>query len=128
MPAPLSTEVRLLIISSYDDGRTQDEIADIFNITQPTVSRLIKKFNTEGHVFSKKAPGRIPAIKEEDYLAIKNIVAGWKDISLKQLALEIAAQLNKPVLSESTMCRLLAKLNLRLKKSPGKLPNKRGLM
>ena len=50
MVAPVAMELRACIVTAHEDGDTQDEIAERFNITQATVSRLLKKFYTEGHL------------------------------------------------------------------------------
>lgn len=116
MPAPLPNSIRMLIIDAYEAGETQDEIAETYRITQSTVSRLIKQYREEGHIFPKKPPGKTPAITQEDYPIVISIVTEHKDITLKQLAVTIAEKLGQPILSEPTICRLLAKLNFTLKK------------
>jgi len=116
MPAPLSNSIRMLIIDSYEEGETQDEIAETYRITQSTVSRLIKQYHEKGHIFPKKPPGKSPIIRQEDYPVVIGIVTENNDMTLKQLAATIAEKLGKPILSEPTICRLLAKLNFNLKK------------
>ena len=116
MPVPLPNSIRMLVIDSYEEGDTQDEIAETYRITQSTVSRLIKQYREQGHIFPKKPPGKSPTISQEDYPVVISIVTEHKDITLKQLAEDIAKKLGNPVLSEPTICRLLAKLNFNLKK------------
>ena len=50
MVAPIPIVIRSGIITAHEDGQTQEEIAERFNISQPTVSRVIKKYLTEGHL------------------------------------------------------------------------------
>lgn len=116
MVTPISLDLRERIIVAYEEGDTQDEIADRFLVSQATVSRIIRLFESQGHVVPQKPGGKKPIINEEDYPFIKAIVNERPDMSLTEIAEKVSVGLGKPLLSQPTICRVLKKLNLKRKK------------
>lgn len=115
MVAPVAMDLRACIVTAYEDGDTQDEIAERFNITQATVSRLLKKFRTEGHLIPGKAKGRSRILTDDDAPVIRAIISEQPDLTLTDLAKEINNQLDK-VVSNPTLCKHLKFMGLIRKK------------
>ena len=115
MVAIIPVEIRMCIITAYEDGQTQEEIADRFEVSQSSVSRLIKKFSSDGHMMPAKREGAAPILTDEDYLVIREIVKNESDLTLLAISQRIEDQLGKCV-SLTTVHRVLKKLNLRRKK------------
>lgn len=115
MVAPVAMELRACIVTAHEDGETQDEIAERFNITQATVSRILKKFYTEGHLVPGKAKGRTPILTEGDAPVIRAIVSDQPDITLVDLGKRINRELGK-VVSNPTLCKYLKRISLVRKK------------
>lgn len=115
MVAPVPMEIRACIITAHEDGETQEQIADRFNIRQPTVSRLIKKYYTEGHLVPGKQKGKSPILTQEDHPVIRSIVKKAPDLTLNEIANKIEELTGKKA-SIPTVCKVLKALNLRRKK------------
>jgi transposase len=116
MPAPLSLEIRSTIQELLECGITHEAIADDLSISRPAVSSLSRHIKKHGHIFPVKPPGNTPTLNDKDYPIIKRIVEEKPDLTLKDYAQEISEQTGKSLLSTPTICRVLKKLNLRLKK------------
>lgn len=116
MPAPLSLDIRQTIIELLDSGMTHADIADDLSISRSAVTSLNRHYKTHGHIFPIRPPGNNPTFSEEDHIIIKQIVEKEPDLTLSEYAQAIFEKTDKPLMSESTICRILKKLNLRRKK------------
>ena len=63
MASPIPMEIRACMLEAHNDGATQVEIAEQFNISQSTVSKLFKKFSEDQHLLPRKAKGYTPTHK-----------------------------------------------------------------
>ena len=115
MPAPLPIEVRGSILLSYENGSTQEEIADEHNIHQSTVSKILNQYKTQGHVLPGKANGREPTFKESDYSFVRKLVLDNPDKTLNTYSELIFNQLGIKA-GSSVLDRLFGKLGLKRKK------------
>ena len=112
MVSPTPIEVRACIIEAHNDGYTQIEISERYDISQSTVSKLIKKFTRDRHLLPGKAKGNAPLIKKDEYDTVRDIVREKPDITLAGVQEQILIRLNKSV-SITTAWKLLDRLNLR---------------
>jgi len=115
MVSPTPMVVRACIIEAHNDGYTQIEISERYDISQSTVSKLIKKFTRDQHLLPGKAKGNAPLIKKDEYDTVRDIVREKPDITLAGVQEQILIRLNKSV-SITTAWKLLDRLNLRRKK------------
>jgi len=115
MVAIVPVEIRMCIITAYEDGQTQREIADRFDVSQSSVSRLINKFVSEGHIIPVKREGAAPILTDDDHLVIREIINNESDLTLLEISKRIEDRLGKSV-SLTTVHRVLKKLNIRRKK------------
>ena len=116
MVAPLSLDTRDNIRELLECGLTHQKIADDLSISRSAVTSLKKHIKKHGHIFPMSPPGNTPTLCQDDYPIIKRIVAEKPDLTLQDYAKEISKETEKPLLSAPTICRVLKKLNLRLKK------------
>ena len=115
MVSPTPMVVRACIIEAHNDGYTQIEISERYDISQSTVSKLIKKFTRDRHLLPGKAKGNAPLIKKDEYDTVRDIVREKPDITLAGVQEQILIRLNKSV-SITTAWKILDRLNLRRKK------------
>lgn len=97
-------------------GLTHQEIADDLCVSASAVTSLKRHIKKHGHIFPVRPPGNTPTLCKDDYPIIRRIVAEKPDLILQDYAKEISRETGKPLLSTPTICRVLKKLNLRLKK------------
>lgn len=116
MPAPLSLDLRERIIRLVEGGLSHDDVAEDLDVSQSAVSSLVRHHTKHGHFYPIRPPGNTPTFDENDYSSVQEIVKNNSDLTLSEYAIIIAKATKKPVMSESTICRLLKKLNLRRKK------------
>lgn len=116
MPAPLSLETRDTVKELLDCGLTHESIADDVLISRSGVTGVKRHIEKHGHIYLIKPPGNTPTLCEDDYRVVKRIVEGQPDLTLRDYAELISEATGKRLLSAPTICRVLKKLNLRLKK------------
>ncbi len=85
MVAIVPVETRMCIVTAYEDGQTQREIADRFDVYQSSVSRLIRQFVSEGHIIPVKREGSAPILTDEDHSVIKEIVKNKNNLTLLEI-------------------------------------------
>ena len=116
MPKAYSIDLRERVVNAYlGSERSQEEVAELFNIGSRTLSRYLDKQRETGNMTPGVSPGRPPILTEEDYPLVKEIVSSQPDITLENLSAEVARYTSKWV-SSPVMCRICQKLNLRRKK------------
>ena len=116
MASPIPMEIRACMLEAHNDGATQVEIAEQFNISQSTVSKLFKKFSEDQHLLPRKAKGATPLLTKEEYSVVRGIVEEQPDITIagirEQIQLKLgkspAVIVNKVVASNTNALRLLA--------------------
>lgn len=60
---PYSRDLRLRVLAAVDAGKTREEVAETFSVSEPTIKRWLKRRRESGDVEPKPVPGR-PSIKE----------------------------------------------------------------
>jgi len=117
-----SIDLRERIVESVENKEgTNQEIADQYKVGRAFLQKLVRQKRETGDI-APLPPGGGPAAKlnAEAEVAIGNWVLENIDITLAELRAYIKKKLKIEV-SESTICRLLQKLNLpRKKKSQSK--------
>jgi transposase len=87
MARKLNNEARQLIINAYNNQRSIQEIAELFNCSTKTVHRIVKAYQVEGRVEAKPQGGNRPKkISDEHRSAIRSYVAEDCSISLEKIA------------------------------------------
>ena len=116
MPKAIPIEVREKIVAAYEKGtRTQNEIAEIFDTTQRTVTRFVTKKRMGKGLEIKPRSGRPSPMDSKELVILKDIVLLQPD----KTVLEYCHLFQKKTglkISRSSMSRFLKKLNLRRKK------------
>jgi len=105
-------DLRRRVVAAVNAGASMNSVAERFMVTQPTVSDWCKR-DREGRLEpDKPGPTGPRALTEADDAVMCEQVAARPGITAKQLM----PLLSVPVV-ESTVCRRLKALGLRLKKS-----------
>jgi transposase len=116
MPAPTSIDLRITIQELLQCGMTHESISDDLCIPRATVTKISGHIKKHGHIYPIRPPGNNPTLTEDDYPIIKKIVLDNPDLTLDEYAEIISQKTNKKLMSTSTICRVLKKLDLRRKK------------
>lgn len=108
-----SLEVRRKVIAALGRGESGASIARRFEISPKTVTRLKQKHEVDGELTPGKPGPKGPVkLSESDDVLMREQVALKPGITAR----ELMSMLSVPVV-ESTVCRALRRLGLRLKKS-----------
>lgn len=111
-----SLDLRQKIIETYENEPiSQRQIAERFRVAQSVVTRLLKQYRETGQLAPKPRPGRPRTLSPEQLQAVKDLVSANPDITLGELCQALDEQSGVSV-SESTMCRVMKRLNLTSKK------------
>ena len=116
MVAALSLDLRERILKAINDGDTQTEVAENFNVAQSTISQLIKHFLEHSTVLPLERSGRPPKIKPQQYDDVRAIVKSNPDKTLSEYSEIISKKLSIKSLGTTTIFRLFKKLNISFKK------------
>lgn len=112
----LSLDLRQRIVAARNDGQTQNQIAQRFAVSQPTVSRILAQWDQEQDLTPKPKSGRPARICEEQMPQLEALVASRTDWILTTLAAAWHQQSGKPI-GLSTLHRVLQKQRFSYKKS-----------
>lgn len=107
-----SMDLRLRVVAAVEGGESQWAVSKRFAVTYPTVLNWCKRASEDRLEPDKPGPTGPRVLSEADDQIMRDEVAKHPGITAKQLR----AMLSVPV-AESTVCRRLKKLGLRLKKS-----------
>ena len=115
---PLSNDLRRRIIEAIQQNEeSQSAIAERFLVNLSTVEKLWRQFRETGSYLPKPhAGGRQRALAAHEEL-IRAAVAEQPDITLAELADQIALATGRPKVSSMTVCTALRRLRLPRKKS-----------
>ena len=109
-------KMRERAVNAYLEGKgTQQEIADVFGMGVRTLRRYLRRGEAGGDLEPEPSPGRTPILNEQDRQRIQSWIEAKPDIELKELCAAVAQEMGK-VVSESTMCRVCQRSDLRRKK------------
>ena len=82
----ISKEIRKLIISARDDGKSVVEIMHIFQVKQTAVYSLYKLVNETGSVEPRpNKRGRKPALNENQLKELEQLIIDNSDITLEEI-------------------------------------------
>jgi transposase len=118
----LSVDLRQRLVAAHQEGMTQTQIAKRFAVSQPTVCRLLKQWQTEHDLAEKPKSGRPPRISPEQLPALEELVASRTDWTLAALA-DAWQERFGARLALSTLWRALQKRRFTYKKSSVSPPN-----
>ena len=103
-------------VKAYLEGKgTQEEVSDLFGMGVRTLRRFLRRSEERGDLEPDPSPGRPPILNESDQQRIQSWIEAKPDIELKELCEAVAQELGK-VASESTLCRICQRFDLRRKK------------
>lgn len=113
-----SLDLRQKIIETYENEViSQRQLATRFRVAQSVVTRLLKQYRETGQLAPKPRPGRPRALGPEQVQRVQELVSAKPDITLRELCQALDEQPGGSV-SESTMCRVIKRLNSTSPKSP----------
>jgi transposase len=114
---PYSNDLRRKIVEAYESGNfTQDELADLFGVSNATVRNFIRrKRNTGSSDAFPHAGGRSATLADAEHDRLRQIASHNDDATLAELCQMVEKKFKKKV-STSAMCRLLQALDMPRKK------------
>ena len=115
-----SIEFRRAVAKAHDECGSSEEVAEQFGCSESWVRRLIQRRRETNSL--EPRPAKLPdnsKLKEKELQQLQEMIARKPDMTLGELAKELAAGVSIP-----TIWRATRKLGLVLKKSPSMPPNK----
>lgn len=117
MPRPLSNDIRVRVVQSYEAGNVSyREVSERFNVSFNSVVRWVSLFRKEGHVSPRPIGGSLPKIREEHLDELKALVAEKPDRTLIELA-DIWNKQHGTDTHRSSIDRALQRANITRKKN-----------
>lgn len=111
-----STDFREKIIETYEnEAISQRQLAKQFRVSLAFIIKLLKQYRETGELAPRYSPGRPRLLSEEQIKCVKELVEAKNDVTLEELCHELEQRFGRTV-SESTMCRVMKRLNLTRKK------------
>src|SRR5690349_19852659 len=110
---PYSNDLRRKIVEAYESGQfTQDEVAELFGVSNATVRNFIRRKRDTGSPDAlPHAGGRSATLADAQRERLRQIASQNYDATLAELCQIVEKKLKKNI-STSAMCRLLQVLNL----------------
>jgi transposase len=110
---PYSNDLRRKIVGAYESGDfTQDELADLFGLSNATIRNFIRRKRLTGSPDAlPHAGGRSPTLADVEREQLRQIARDNDDATLAELCRLVERKFNKSI-SCSAMCRLLQTLDL----------------
>src|SRR5437763_14170538 len=105
-----SQDLRLRILQTVDEGKTQAQAASLLKVSETTVKRYVRQRREEGHVQPRPIPGRPPSKRAPLEAKLPPQLEILPNATLRELCNTWEAQEGIKV-SISTMSRALEKLN-----------------
>lgn len=119
MASPYSLDLRQKILQAHERGMgSQREIAEFFGVSLSFVEKLLQRVRRTGNAAAKKQ-GRGPSTRLNDAAQahVRHLVERQPDITLAELADQVD-HLTGVRVSRATLCRVLQRLRMPLKKRP----------
>ena len=117
MPRAYSLDLRERVVRFVDGGRSRHAAAAHFGVSVSFVVNLMKALRTRGSVVPKPVGGRRHAKLEPHRAFLLARVAEKHDITMPDLAAELAAATGVRV-APATLCRWFIRNGYRFKKNP----------
>lgn len=118
MPRPYDNDLRRKIVACYHDtDLTQTDIAALFQVAESTVRNFLRRARRTGSPDAlPHAGGRQPTLDSDAQAQVEEFLTQDNDLTLAELQARLVAA-EQPLVSQSTLCRLLQKLDWPRKKS-----------
>ena len=100
---PISIEVRQIIVNAKKRKETTKNIILWTGVSKATIENIWKQHRTMNTIEPKPFPGRPSRLKEEDLIAIKQLILNKKDITLEEIIEELDLPIKKSRLSVITI-------------------------
>jgi transposase len=107
-----SEDLRQRIVKAVLSGQSERQVAQTFAVSHATVKRLVKQYQTTGHLTPKARPGRPRQIQATQHELLKNQWQKQPDAKLEWHC-EECTRITGVKVSRSTMCRMLKRLGWR---------------
>lgn len=85
MPAPIPVEVRKRIVEAFDQGNTREEVADLFGVSPPTVTRFLARRRNRVDLAPTPHPGPVPVLDEKAERQMHGWIEEQSDLTLAEL-------------------------------------------
>jgi transposase len=116
-----STDLRERVLAAHARGLSRQELIDLFQVSQGSITRWLRQQRTSGTLAPKSAPGRARRIPTTQEDALRHQLAAAPDASLASHTAQWAAD-HGTELSTWSMARALRRLGWSRKKTrPAKL-------
>lgn len=113
---PYSVDLRRKIIEAYEKGDiSQRQLAKRFGVTLSFIIKLFKQYRETGSLDPISPPGRPPRVTDEHEEFIKQLIAQFPTLTLKEIQQELEGAYGER-LGTSTISRILKRLKLTRKK------------
>jgi transposase len=111
-----TADFRERLVAAIDAGLPRREAAEHFRVSLRTIDRWLARHRRGESLADKSRSGRPPKLQASHYPVLRTLVATQPDATLPEVARQLAAAVGVQ-LSPSHLSRLLARLDLPLKKS-----------
>jgi len=119
MAKPYSEDLRERIVRAVEGGRSRHEVARIFGVSPSCVVKLMQRYRETGVVRPAKFGGYRKPILAEHEAEVRALVAARADLTISELASELATHGIK--VGRSSVYRFLRRLGLTFKKNSARL-------
>jgi transposase len=119
MAKPYSEDLRERMVRAVETGRSRHEVARIFGVSPSCVIKLMQRYRETGAVCAAKFGGYRKPILAEHEAKVRALVAARPDLTISELATELARLGIK--VSRSSVHRFLRRLGLTFKKNSARL-------
>src|ERR1700722_12394744 len=116
MPKPYSLDLRERVVRFVDEGHSRHAAAAHFRVSVSFVVNLVKAFRVRGSLAPKPSGGRRHAKLEPHWALLLEKVAEKADITMPELAAELAAATCQKV-DPASLSRWLIRVGYRFKKT-----------
>lgn len=117
MAKPYSMDLRERVLRARQEGSTQREIAERFDLSESTVYAWLRRFREEGTVEPlPHGGGQPPAVDEQGSMVLREIVETQNDLTLAEYNARYRERMGI-TLSQSALWRAIDKLQITRKKS-----------
>jgi transposase len=111
-----SADFRERLVAAIDAGLPRSEAAQRFRVSLRTIDRWLARHRRGEGLADRPRAGRPPKLAPSQYPVLRQLVTAHPDATLRELAQQLVTTLGVH-LSPSHLSRLLARLDLPLKKS-----------
>lgn len=112
-----SADFRERLVAALDAGLSRSEAAQHFRVSRRTMDRWVARHRRGESLADRPRSGRPPKLLPQHYPVLVALVQAQPDATLPEVARRLADAVGVQ-LSPSHLSRLLARLDLPLKKSP----------